>query len=272
LGLYIYRNTIFTFFPLSGKMHLFYLACQKGSPSGVATLDEAGKVPSTQLPSYVDDVLEFGSFSLLPASGESGKIYVTLDTNLQYRWSGTAYTEVSKSLALGETPESAHRGDHGKVAYEHVSKTDNPHSVTASQVGLGKVVNKTEAELVASGAVADALALKANQADLELVKGTDWNGETLVDLASRMAVRERLPITTGKNLFNKDTTSDGYYISDTTGARLQNASYFASDYIPVSAGMQLAFSYVGGGTGLLVMWAEGQELPFIQARKLLFLE
>ena len=86
----------------------------------------------------------------------------------------------------------------------------------------------------------------AEYEDLELVKGTDWNGETLVDLASRMAVRERLPITTGKNLFNKDTAYDGYYINEIYGSRHQNASYFASDYIPVSAGMQLAFSYTDG--------------------------
>ncbi len=179
---------------------------QKGSASGVATLDEAGKVPSTQLPSYVDDILEFGSFSLLPASGESGKIYVTLDTNLQYRWSGSAYTQVSKSLALGETPESAHRGDHGKLAYEHVAKTNNPHAVTASQVGLGKVVNKTEAELVASGAIADALALKFDKSSLadnydggatkalSAEKGKDLNArlsaaETAIDYLNNRSVK-----------------------------------------------------------------------------------
>ena len=66
----------------------------------------------------------------------------------------------------------------------------------------------------------------AEYEDLELVKGTDWNGETLVDLASRMAVRERLPITTGKNLFNKDTAYDGYYINEIYGSRHQNASLF----------------------------------------------
>ena len=71
---------------------------QKGQPSGVATLDGAGLVPANQLPSYVDDVLEFADLASFPASGEIGKIYVTLDTNKTYRWSGSTYVEISASL------------------------------------------------------------------------------------------------------------------------------------------------------------------------------
>ncbi|CAA7196803.1 autotransporter outer membrane beta-barrel domain-containing protein [Chryseobacterium potabilaquae] len=54
-----------------------------------------GKVPASQLPSYVDDVLEFADLSSFPNPGEEGKIYVALDTNRIYRWSGSAYIEVS---------------------------------------------------------------------------------------------------------------------------------------------------------------------------------
>lgn len=54
-----------------------------------------GEVPADQLPSYVDDVLEFASSSEFPAEGEEGKIYVTLDTNLTYRWSGSAYIQIN---------------------------------------------------------------------------------------------------------------------------------------------------------------------------------
>ena len=124
---------------------------QKGSPSGVATLDEAGKVPSTQLPSYVDDVIEYDSFAVLPSTGETGKIYVTKDTNLQYRWGGSAYTEVSKSLALGETSETAYRGDRGKIGYDHSQVTGNPHGVTKALVGLGLVDNTSDADKPVSG-------------------------------------------------------------------------------------------------------------------------
>ena len=86
----------------------------KGQPGGLASLDSNGLVPSSQLPSYVDDVLEYPTLSAFPATGETGKIYVTLDTNLTYRWSGTGYVEISKSLTLGETSSTAYAGNKGK--------------------------------------------------------------------------------------------------------------------------------------------------------------
>lgn len=87
----------------------------KGQPSGLAELDSTGKVPAAQLPSYVDDVLEFSTKAQFPQTGETGKIYVAKDTNLTYRWTGTQYLEISQSLALGETPSTAYSGDKGKV-------------------------------------------------------------------------------------------------------------------------------------------------------------
>lgn len=87
----------------------------KGQPGGLAELDSTGKVPAAQLPSYVDDVLEFSTKAQFPQIGEIGKIYVSKDTNLTYRWTGTQYLEISQSLALGETPSTAYSGDKGKV-------------------------------------------------------------------------------------------------------------------------------------------------------------
>ena len=87
----------------------------KGQPGGLAELDSTGKVPAAQLPSYVDDVLEFSTKDQFPQTGETGKIYVAKDTNLTYRWTGTQYLEISQSLALGETPSTAYSGDKGKV-------------------------------------------------------------------------------------------------------------------------------------------------------------
>lgn len=98
----------------------------KGKANGLASLDDSGKVPSTQLPSYVDDVLEFTQLDQLPNPGESGKIYVVTSTNLQYRWSGSDYVEISKSLALGETSSTAYPGDKGKATTDVVnSLSDN---------------------------------------------------------------------------------------------------------------------------------------------------
>lgn len=87
----------------------------KGQPGGLAELDSTGKVPAAQLPSYVDDVLEFSTKAQFPQTGETGKIYVAKDTNLTYRWTGTQYLEISQSLALGETPSTAYPGDKGKT-------------------------------------------------------------------------------------------------------------------------------------------------------------
>lgn len=131
----------------------------------------SGKIPEANLPSYVDDVLEYNSKSNFPTSGETGKIYVDISTNLTYRWGGSAYVEISPSLALGETSGTAYRGDYGAIAYAHSQKTSgNPHGVTKSDVGLGKVENKSSADIrndITKANVTKALGYTpANQTDL----------------------------------------------------------------------------------------------------------
>ena len=165
---------------------------EKGANNGVAELDSTGKVPSSQLPSYVDDVIEGYYYNskfykesthTTEITGESGKIYVDLTSSKTYRWSGSAYAEISASLALGETETTAYRGDRGKTAYEHsqavhartdatkveasstngyikIDGTDtavythpsgtNPHGTTAADVGLGNVGNFKAVSTVAS--------------------------------------------------------------------------------------------------------------------------
>lgn len=110
---------------------------EKGSANGVATLGGDGKVPSSQLPSYVDDVLEFNNKSSFPSTGESGKIYVAKDTNLTYRWSGSAYVEISPSLALGETSSTAYPGDKGKT---------NATNIASLQTRMTSVENKNSSQ------------------------------------------------------------------------------------------------------------------------------
>ena len=118
----------------------------KGAANGLAELDSSGTIPAAQLPSYVDDVITVANFAALPATGETGKIYVTSDTNLTYRWSGSAYVEISASLALGETSSTAYRGDRGKTAYDHSQLTSgNPHNVTKTDIGLSNVDNTSDA-------------------------------------------------------------------------------------------------------------------------------
>ena len=129
----------------------------KGVANGVAELDENGRVPSSQLPSYVDDVLEYSSQSAFPATGESGKIYVDHSTNKTYRWSGYSYVEISASLAIGTTATTAFRGDQGKDAYDHSQiKTGNPHGTTAEEIdGLGSAAFTETTDYMLAGQVID---------------------------------------------------------------------------------------------------------------------
>lgn len=103
---------------------------EKGTASGVATLDANGKVPTSQLPSYVDDVVEgylynskwySDSAHTTEVTGETGKIYVDLETDKTYRWSGTMFVEISESLALGETNSTAYAGDKGKANADNIT-------------------------------------------------------------------------------------------------------------------------------------------------------
>ena len=148
----------------------------KGADNGLAELDGNGTVPASQLPSYVDDVLEYANLAAFPSTGESAKIYVALNTNLTYRWSGSSYVSTPTSLALGETSATAYRGDRGKIAYDHTFLTNNPHSVTKAQVGLGNCDNTSDADKPVSTAGQTALDLKANLAT------PDFTGQ--VDLVS----------------------------------------------------------------------------------------
>lgn len=79
---------------------------QKGQTNGVATLDSSGKIPVSQLHSYLDDVVEYPSFNSFPSTGESGKIYISTNDNKQYRWSGTQYIQVGGgAVASDSTPQ-----------------------------------------------------------------------------------------------------------------------------------------------------------------------
>lgn len=142
------------------------------SQQNYATL-ENGKIPSAQLPSYVDDVVEgvYDSENKTFANKngviepESDKIYLDTNTNKTYRWSGTTYVSISSDLALGETEGSAYRGDRGKIAYDHTlintSNPGNPHGVNKTHLGLENVDNTSDADKPIS---------KATQEEIDKIK------------------------------------------------------------------------------------------------------
>ena len=128
----------------------FIPATEKGANNGVATLDATGKVPSSQLPAYVDDVLEFANRAAFPEEGEGGKIYVALDNNKTYRWGGTTYVEISAGLALGETQGTAYEGSKGAANAAAIAnlQTDKAEKSEMSITdGTGSDADKTTIQL-----------------------------------------------------------------------------------------------------------------------------
>jgi hypothetical protein len=139
-------------------------ATEKGAAGGVATLGSNGKIPSSQLPGGIDDVIEgymYGSDMYRSSTGnssdfvpankitpESDKLYIDLSTNKTFRWGGTVYTEVSASLVLGETSSTAYRGDRGKTAYDHAVAKGSAYAS-----GLYKITTNSEGHVTGATAV-----------------------------------------------------------------------------------------------------------------------
>ena len=159
---------------------------QKGAPGGVAELDQNGMVPSHQLPSYVDDVKTYSSVSVFPVIGEDDKIYIDKSTNKQYRWSGDAevgYVPIASSIALGETAQTAYRGDRGKVAYDHAMAKGQ-----AFENGLYKITVNAEGHVVAATQATKedivALGIPGSQPDVSGFYTKPVNGIPATDLAA----------------------------------------------------------------------------------------
>lgn len=119
-------------------------SANKGVANGYAPLGADLKVPAANLPAYVDDVLEYANLAALPATGVAGIIYITIATNRSYRWSGTAYVDITGMV-------DSVNGYTGAVV------------LTKSDVALGSVDNTSDANKPVSIAQATAIGLKADQ-------------------------------------------------------------------------------------------------------------
>ena len=152
-------------------------ALDSKQPSGTYANLVNGSVPAAQLPSYVDDVLEFANLAAVTANvpGEAGKIYVTVDTNKTYRWSGSAYVEISASPgstdAVPEGPTNLyHTAARAAAAAPVQSVAGKTGEVTLSKadVGLGNVANTAQvtsvtgtAPIASSGGTTPAISISA---------------------------------------------------------------------------------------------------------------
>ena len=204
----------------------------KGTANGVSTLDANGLVPASQLPSYVDDVIE-GYYNLSKfyktkttsdsgttysneITGESGKIYVDLNTNKTYRWSGTAFIVISDTITLGTTSSTAFRGDYGNTAYTHSQVTSgNPHKVTKADVGLGNVDNTADANKSVKYATSAGSATNATKVNNHTVEADVPSGAKFTDTNTWTKV---------------STTTDGYIgkLSGSTSQFLRGDGTWAS--------------------------------------------
>lgn len=205
-------------------------ATLKGSPNGVAELDENGFVKSSQLPSYIDDILEFDTISEFPSEGEAGKIYLSTDTNTIYRWSGSSYVAIPVGLSLGTTSETAFRGDHGQIAYNHALSQHFSGSYTdltdKPTIGNGTVSIKKGGTLVDSFNLNDTANKDIN---IPAQVQSDWNGSDTSSPAyilnkPDMSYYGKVRIVTAAEyeaLSTADKNSDTlYFIKDSGGAWL----------------------------------------------------
>lgn len=212
-----------------------------------------GTVPSAQLPSYVDDVLEYANLAAFPAAGEAGKIYVAVDTNLTYRWTGSTYGVLDPSLALGETSSTAYRGDRGKTAYDHSQAAGNPHGTAVTDLAniatarfVGRTTSGTGApELLTAAQMRTALAVLTDG-----LFGTGADGDVTIaantsitsDLTNGVKNYRNLTINSGVTL----TLPGGIiFVSDTltlTGTISANGNNGASN----AAGATVGGPFVAG--------------------------
>lgn len=205
------------------------------------------KVPASQLPSYVDDVVEVADFASLPVTWEIGKIYVTLDTWKIYRWSWTVYVEISAGISDHTLLTNIGTNTHAQID-THIANTSNPHSVTKTQVGLWNVDNTSDLNKPISTATQTALDNKADIWDIPtltseltndswfitssalstkqdtLVSGTNiktingtsvlWSGDLVVWGSSSKEIRITIPWQLSQDIGNYQ----GLYWKNTTGA------------------------------------------------------
>lgn len=171
-GLSHYLDKLKTIFVSSNKV---------GSANGIASLDSSGRVPSSQLPSYVDDVVTYNSLSDFPVTGEDGKIYIAKDTNITYRWGGSSYVAIGSDLALGETSSTAYRGDRGKTAYDHATAKGSEFSS-----GMYKITTNAQGHVTAATAVekSDITGLGIPAQDTTYESKTAASGGTAVSLVT----------------------------------------------------------------------------------------
>jgi len=187
---------------------------------GVKVLDSSNLIPSAILPSYVDDVLEYADLAAFPATGESGKIYVALDTNKQYRWSGSTYIQITSGAVdsvNGETGIVVLTAGDIQMDSEALSvetklinlqgEVDAVEGDVANLVTLsGVAVDSTELGSFTGATIADGQTIKAALQDLETAhEEVDQNVNDLISLSGVGENSANLGSFTGSTIADNQT-------------------------------------------------------------------
>lgn len=157
------------------------MTAEKNANNGYAGLDSAGLIPSTLLPSYVDDVIEAANFAAL-TGGVAGKIYVTLDTNKTYRWSGSAFVEISAS------PGSTDAVTEGSTNLYYTQARADARIAAAAATGTGNLVRATSPTLVTPALGTPASGNLANCTFPALNQSTSGNAATATALQTARTI------------------------------------------------------------------------------------
>ena len=224
---------------------------------GMSASKLTGTIPQANLPSYVDDVLEYNGQSIFPEEGETGKIYVDTSTNRTYRWGGSSYVEISSSLALGTTSSTAFRGDYGNTAYQHATAKGS-----AFVSGLYKITTNEQGHVTAATAVTkgDITALGIPGSDTNTnttytltksgstitLEGSDGSSSEVIDANTTYTLSSFGITATAAELNTLDgvtaTTTEINYLDGVTSAiqtQLNNKasiSHTHNNYLPLSGG------------------------------------
>lgn len=220
----------------------------KDSGASNVTLDQlvAGTtnqtIPTSLLPSYVDDVIEYSSKSSFPAAGATGKIYIDTSTNLTYRWSGSTYVEISPSLALGTTSSTAFRGDYGNIAYTHATAKGS-----AFSSGLYKIATNAEGHVTS--------AVAAEKTDFTNLGLSDTDQNVYQEIGNPVT-EEQWAILCSRpsdysNSYNSAMKNRHFKIHIREGTESQNG------FIALRLGNDIAGGTAGGKRGELVLFSDG---------------
>ena len=237
----------------------------RGVANGVASLDANGLIPPMQLPSYVDDVLEYAATSNFPATGETGKIYIAIngasaaDPTKQYRWTGTAYSEITSS------PGSTDAVPEGSGNLYFTAARVRSTVLTGLSLASSAAVAATDTVLTAFGKIQARLNLLGTAANANVqTSSTDTTAGAVMPvgafgLGSRSAVApsEDLNLITASGFYaiNTVTANVPAVLSGSMCVHSEYSSGFAQQIVISRSTHRMFFRRQSAGT-----WYEWQEL------------